>query len=171
MFALKLNVLNAQESISFKYLNNTKMENSKNQIIGLCVAAALTFSCNNGGTNRYGNENDTIDNATSSDTIGRMDGGRLNRGTDYSNNDTVNNYREGTPINERAGSMDTIQLPAAVVTAIDNDTALQKAMIVEKIKLFENGETLYQVAFYPVNGREQTITFDNQGQRKQNNRR
>jgi hypothetical protein len=132
------------------------MKNSAIYLIPVCLVTAITLSCSNGERNNKDIEDGTEDYGIAPDSM------RENFPTD----DTVHNYREGTPMEERTGNMDTLALPRAVVETIEKDSALRLAMIMEKIQRVENGQTFYEVAFYPVDGKEISVIFDSQGNRK-----
>jgi hypothetical protein len=133
------------------------MKNPASQFLAFCLVTAISFSCSNGERNNNRDiEDGTEDYGIAPDSM------RENFPAD----DTVHNYREGTPMEERSGNMDTLQLPRPIVETIEKDSALRLAMIVEKILRVENGQTFYEVAFYPVDGKEQSVIFDAQGNRK-----
>jgi hypothetical protein len=123
------------------------------------MVSALTFSCSNGSKNNQDTQDGTTDYGIASDS----------ERENFPQQDTVLNYRDGTPINERSGNMDTLQLPQPVLETIEKDSLLRLAMIVEKMVRVENGQTFYEVAFYPINGKEESFIFDSEGMRKPKN--
>jgi len=125
------------------------MKNLACQLI--CLIIGLNFACTNRSTDNQ-DANSMMDNDSNVE--------------EFPGNDTILNYRDGTNISERSGNMDTIQLPKPILEAIEKDSTLRTAMIVEKILKVEQGETFYEVAFYPVNGKEVEVIFDSNGNRK-----
>jgi hypothetical protein len=147
-------------------INKTEMKNYlAKQLLGLCMVAVVTFSCTNErtghDTEKKGDMRDDKQSMPNSDTHG------MDRHGDHNIDSAALNYREGVPINDRMGNMDTLQLPQPILDAIERDSVLFNAMIVQKIKREESGQTLYAVSFYPVDGREEMVLFDSRGQRKQ----
>lgn len=127
------------------------MKNLAYQLICLSLIIGLNISCSNRSTDNQ-DANSMMDNDSNVE--------------EFPGNDTILNYRDGTNISERSGNMDTIQLPKPILEAIEKDSTLRTAMIVEKILKVEQGETFYEVAFYPVNGKEVEVIFDSDGNRK-----
>jgi membrane-associated HD superfamily phosphohydrolase len=123
------------------------MNKSANRLVCLIIIFGINLSC----TNRS-NEN----------RVDSLDVGLQN------SNDTILNYRDGTPINHRMGNMDTIQLPKNIVEAIENDSLLKNALIVEKKENIQDSDTLYLITFHPANGKEERVIFDSKGKRKSN---
>lgn len=130
------------------------MKNSAIKLICTSIAFGITMSC----TNRSENEN-------SDDSIAdEYRSGSLNEG--LPDNDSTLNFRDGVNVNEGKDRSDSIQLPKPILEAIEKDNLLKSAEIVNKIKREENGVTVYEVVFYPVNGKEEKVIFDAEGRRK-----
>ncbi|MCL6261562.1 hypothetical protein M3O96_20850 [Aquiflexum sp. TKW24L] len=141
------------------------MKNTAKQLLGICIIAVFTFSCTNEKTgHNTENMGEMRDDKQSMDNS-------ANDGMDehgfHESDSAALNYREGVPINDRMGDMDTLQLPKPILDAIAKDSLLFNAMIVQKIKREDSGQTVFEVSFYPVNGKEESVVFDVNGQRKQ----
>ena len=131
------------------------MKNPANQLICLSIVLGISLSCNNRSIDNQ-NLNDSIanENRSGSSPEGLPD------------NDSVLNFRDGVNVNDGREVLDTIQLPNPILEAIEKDNLLKSAEIVDKIKREENGVTVYEVVFYPVNGKEEKVIFDAEGRRK-----
>ena len=131
------------------------MKITAEKLLIFSIAMGITTSCDNKTTD-YQNSNRTLDSDIPGDTLNE----------NLPENDSVLNFRDGVIINEGKERSDTIQLPKPILESIENDSLLKRAKIVEKIKKDENGRTVYEVVFYPVNGKEERVTFDAMGKRK-----
>lgn len=131
------------------------MKITAEKLLIFSIAMGITTSCDNKTTD-YQNSNRTLDSDIPGDTLNE----------NLPENDSVLNFRDGIIINEGKERSDTIQLPKPILESIENDSLLKRAKIVEKIKKDENGRTVYEVVFYPVNGKEERVTFDAMGKRK-----
>ncbi len=131
------------------------MKFTAEKLLIFSIAMGITTSCDNKTTD-YLNSNKTLDSDIPGDTLNE----------NLPENDSVLNFRDGVIINEGKERSDTIQLPKPILESIENDSLLKRAKIIEKVKKDENGQMIYEVVFYPVNGREERVTFDAMGKRK-----
>jgi len=131
------------------------MKISAEKLLIFSIAMGITTSCDN-KTSDYQNSNSTQLSDIAGDTLNK----------NLPENDSLLNFRDGVIINEGKEGSDTIQLPKSILESIEKDNLLKGAQIVDKIKKDENGQTIYEVVFYPVNGKEERVTFDAMGKRK-----
>jgi hypothetical protein len=140
------------------------MKNLGKQLLGICMIGVLTFSCNN---NKVGH--DTTMEIEDENRIINNDEGSPNVNT-HSNEfgrDSLTQNREGTPINDRRRNMDDLEIPQPIMDAIRKDSRLSNAEIVRANRREESGQTLYDVTFQPLDGRQETVVFDINGKRRQ----
>ncbi len=131
------------------------MKNSANNLILLSILFGIFFSCSNR----------SIDDQNSNDSIAKeYRSGSSTEG--LPDNDSTINFRDGVNVNE-GFEKDTVQLPKPILDAIENNNSLKTARIGKKVMISENGATFYEVVFFQANGKEEKVTFDAQGNRKQ----
>lgn len=120
------------------------------------IAFGITMSCTN-------QSNDTLDSTDSIANESRS--GSLDDG--LPNENSALNYRNGVNPNVELESSDSIELPDPILKAISGDSLLNRAEILKWNKREDNGITIFEVVFFPVNSKEEKVTFDAEGKRRQ----